>query len=65
MLVNTWKHPHVNEDDLLVRKLNEYLSELQALQKEKVVTNFIVCFAFCNLLEHLQKGPYTRLYFKI
>jgi protein regulator of cytokinesis 1 len=28
--------PHVNEDDLSVRKLNEYLSELQALQKEKV-----------------------------
>ncbi|KAL5661090.1 hypothetical protein ACJX0J_028215, partial [Zea mays] len=27
--------PHVNADDLSVRRLNEYLSELQALQKEK------------------------------
>ncbi|KAK3130811.1 hypothetical protein QOZ80_6BG0498330 [Eleusine coracana subsp. coracana] len=27
--------PHVNEDDLSVKKLNEFLSELQALQKEK------------------------------
>ncbi|KAL6873362.1 hypothetical protein ACP4OV_013444 [Aristida adscensionis] len=27
--------PQVNEDDLSVKKLNEYLSELQALQKEK------------------------------
>ncbi|KAJ1259882.1 hypothetical protein BS78_10G189900 [Paspalum vaginatum] len=27
--------PHVNEDDLSLRKLNEFLSELQALQKEK------------------------------
>jgi protein regulator of cytokinesis 1 len=41
--------PHVNEDDLSVKKLNEFLFELQALQKEKVVTNFIVCFALCNL----------------
>jgi len=31
--------PHVNEDDISVRKLNEYLSELQALQKEKVGHN--------------------------
>lgn len=30
--------PHVNEDDLSVKKLNEFLSELQALQKEKVAT---------------------------
>ncbi|RCV22412.1 hypothetical protein SEVIR_4G228400v4 [Setaria viridis] len=27
--------PHVNEDDLSVKKLNEFLFELQALQKEK------------------------------
>jgi Ase1/PRC1/MAP65 family protein len=30
--------PHINEDDLSVKKLNKFLSELQALQKEKVVT---------------------------
>jgi len=40
--------PHVNEDDLSVKKLNEFLFELQALQKEKVITNFRVCFALCN-----------------
>lgn len=42
--------PQVNEDDLSVKKLNEFLSELQALQKEKVFTIFIVCFASHNLL---------------
>jgi hypothetical protein len=41
--------PHINEDDLSVKKLNEFLSELQALQKEKVVTIFIVSFAMFNL----------------
>ncbi|KAG8075311.1 hypothetical protein GUJ93_ZPchr0006g42067 [Zizania palustris] len=29
------KTPHVNKDDLSTKKLNEFLSELQALQKEK------------------------------
>ena len=28
--------PHVDEDDLSMKKLNEFLFELQALQKEKV-----------------------------
>ena len=37
--------PHVNEDDLSMKKLNEFLFELQALQKEKVGTDSIVCFA--------------------
>ncbi|KAL5200469.1 hypothetical protein ABZP36_021672 [Zizania latifolia] len=32
---NHMKTPHVNEDDLSTKKLNEFLSELQALQKEK------------------------------
>lgn len=40
--------PHVNEDDLSLKKLNEFLFELQALQKEKVVTYFIICYALCN-----------------
>jgi hypothetical protein len=44
--------PHVNEDDLSVKKLNEFLFELQALQKEKVVTNFIVCLV-CAILQLL------------
>jgi protein regulator of cytokinesis 1 len=37
--------PHVDEDDLSMKKLNEFLFELQALQKEKVGIDSVVCFA--------------------
>lgn len=40
--------PRVNEDDLSTKKLNEFLSELQALQKEKVGTLFFI-FTICQL----------------